>query len=67
MAHPAFEIVQQPDKTFDVILTAADGRLKTVGGFGSEHEATAWIVQTERALYDADPRLRIQTRDKGHS
>lgn len=67
MAHPTFQIVPQPNCTFNINMTAADGRLKTISGFSSEHEAAAWIVQTERAFYDADPRLRIVPRDKDHS
>ena len=64
MASPLFQIVQQRDHTFSVNLTKADGRLNTIAGFGSEHEAAAWIVQTERLLQGTDPRFRLPSRDK---
>lgn len=66
MTSPRFQIVQQRDHTFSVNLTTADGRLKTIAGFGSEHEAAAWIVQTERMLQQTDPRFRLPSRDKSH-
>lgn len=67
MAHPTFQIVPQPNHTFSVNLTTLGGRLKAIAGFDSEHEAAAWIVQTERTLHDANPRFRILSRDKGYN
>lgn len=66
MTIPVFQVVEQPNHSFNVNLTAADGRLKTIPGFSSEHEAAAWIVQTERMLQGAEPRFRSAPRDKGH-
>jgi hypothetical protein len=50
MAHPVFRLIPESDDTFSVSLKTPDGRLKTIPGFGSEHEARAWIVQTQRLL-----------------
>jgi hypothetical protein len=36
------------DGSFSVEMTTAGGQLRTIPGFRSEHEAAAWIVQTER-------------------
>jgi hypothetical protein len=66
MTSPRFQIVQQRDHTFNVNLTKEDGRLKTIAGFGSEHEAAAWVVQTERMLQQTDPRFRVPSREKSH-
>jgi hypothetical protein len=66
MTSPGFQIVQQPDNSFNVQLTTAHGRLKTIPGFSSEHEAAAWIVQTQRMLQGTDPRFHLPPRDKSH-
>ena len=65
MAAPLFQVIRLPNRSFSVALTSADGRRKTVTGFESEHEAAAWIVQTERILQENDPRFRLPPRDKG--
>ncbi len=67
MTSPRFQVVPQPNNTFSVNLTTADGQLKTMAGFASEHEAAAWIVQTERMLQGTDPRFRLPPRDKARS
>jgi hypothetical protein len=66
MANPLFRVVPQSNHSFNVDLTTEDGRRKTLTGFSSEHEATAWIVQTERVLQGTDPRFRLPPRDKRH-
>jgi hypothetical protein len=66
MASPWFQVTRQPNHSFNVNLTTADGHLKTIPGFSSEHEAAAWIVQTERMLKDTDPRFRQPPRSKRH-
>jgi hypothetical protein len=66
MASPLFQVTQQRDHSFNVNLTTADGRIKLIPGFGSKHEAAAWIVQTERLLQGTDPRFHLPPRDKGH-
>jgi hypothetical protein len=66
MASPLFQVARQPNHSFNVKLTTTDGRLKIIAGFGSKHEAAAWIVQTERMLQDTDPRFRLPPRNKGH-
>ena len=67
MASPRFQVARQPNHSFNVNLTTADGRLKTIPGFGSEHEAAAWIVQTERMLQDTDPALPPATQEQRSS
>jgi hypothetical protein len=56
MAVPTFKLVRQADHSFSVNLKTAEGRLKTIDGFDSEHEANAWIEQTKRMFYETDPR-----------
>jgi len=53
MAFPTFKVVEQRDHTFNVMLTR-EGRLKTITGFGSKHEAAAWVVQAGRMFQEAD-------------
>ena len=50
MTHPVFRLIWESDHTFSVSLKTPQGRLKTIPGFASEHEARAWIVQTQRLL-----------------
>ena len=64
MATPVFQVIPQRNHSFNVDLTTADGRRKTMTGFVSEHEAAAWIVQTTRILQEIDPRFRLPPRDK---
>ena len=63
MASPVFEVVPQRNRTFNVDLTTADGRIKTMTDFGSEHEATAWAIQTMRVLQEVGPWFPLPTRD----
>jgi hypothetical protein len=63
MAIATFQVSPQGDGSFNVELTTAGGQLRTIPGFGSEHEAAAWIVQTQRLLQRTDPRTNTPTRD----
>jgi hypothetical protein len=45
MAIATFQISPQNDDSFNVEMTTAGDLLRTIPGFGSEHEAKAWIVQ----------------------
>ncbi|HEY1936202.1 MAG TPA: hypothetical protein VGG99_29700 [Acetobacteraceae bacterium] len=65
MALPLFQVIRQPKGSYSVDMTTPDGRRKTVSGFATEHEATAWVVQMERAMQENDPRFRLPPRDKG--
>jgi hypothetical protein len=47
---PTFQLSPQGDGSFNVAMTKPGGQLRTIPGFGSEHEASAWIIQTERLL-----------------
>ena len=62
MAVPTFNLVRQLDRSFSVSLKTAEGGLKTIDGFDSEHEAQAWVVQTKRMFYEIDPRSRPPSR-----
>ena len=63
MATATFQISPQSDGSFNVAMTTAGGQLRTITGFGSEHEAAAWVVQTQRLLQQSDPRAPTQSRD----
>jgi hypothetical protein len=63
MVCATFQVSPWSDGSFDVEMTTAGGQLRTIPGFGSEHEAAAWIVQTGRLLQQADPRLHTPSRD----
>jgi hypothetical protein len=63
MAIAIFQIAPQNDGSFTVEMTKAGGQLRTIPGFGSEHEAAAWIVQTQRLLQKTDPRFHTPPRD----
>jgi hypothetical protein len=65
-ALPVFKVVLHPNNACSVNMTMANGHLKTIDGFGSEHEASAWIVQTERMFFAADPRLHPAHREGSH-
>jgi hypothetical protein len=62
MAVPTFKLLRQLDRSFSVSLKTAEGRLRTIDGFDSEHEAQAWVVQTQRMFYEIDPRTRPPSR-----
>ncbi len=62
MTVPTFKLVPQPDHSFSVSLKTAEGCLKSIDGFGSEHEAQAWVVQTKRIFYEIDPRSHPPSR-----
>ena len=66
MASPRFQVARQPNHSFNVNLTTVDGRIKIIPGFGSKHEAAAWIVQTQRMLQGTDPRFHLPPRDQSH-
>jgi hypothetical protein len=63
MAIATFQLSPQGDGSFNVEMTTAGGQFRTIPGFGSEHEAAAWIVQTQRLLQQADPRFNTPPRD----
>jgi hypothetical protein len=63
MAIATFQLSPQGDGSFNVAMTTAGGQLRTITDFGSEREAAAWVVQTQRLLLQADPRLHPPNRD----
>jgi hypothetical protein len=63
MATATFRIAPQNDGSLSVEMTTAGGQIRTIRDFVSEHEATAWIVQTQRLLQQTDPRFHAPPRD----
>ena len=55
MAETSYRIVRRTARSFDVEMEKPDGHHTTVTGFGSEHEADAWIVQAKRMIRAAGP------------
>jgi hypothetical protein len=63
MAIATFHMAPQNDGSVSVEMTTAGGQIRTIPGFGSEHEAAAWIVQTRRLLQRTDPRFHTPPRE----
>jgi hypothetical protein len=55
MVDTAYRVVPRSKHRFDVEMAKPNGRRKMIEGFGSEHEANAWIVQTQRMIRAASP------------
>ncbi len=54
-SNTTYSIIAKQDRTFHVIMDSGGGA-KAVTGFGSEHEATAWIEQTKRMRQMSHPK-----------
>jgi hypothetical protein len=63
MAIATFQLSPQGDGSFNVEMTTAGGQFRTIPGFSCEREAAAWIVQTQRLLQQANPRVNTPPRD----
>jgi hypothetical protein len=50
-----YRVVPRSKRRFDVEMAKPDGHRKIIEGFGSEHEASAWIVQTQRMIRATGP------------
>jgi hypothetical protein len=50
---------------FDVEIAGPAGKARTVPGFGSEHEADAWIIQAQRLVHAASPWEPVPSRKSG--
>ena len=50
-----YRVVPRSKRRFDVEMAKPDGHRKMIEGFGSEHEASAWIVQTQRMMRAVGP------------
>jgi hypothetical protein len=59
------QAIPSKDGKFTAHLRTPSGSLRLVPGFGSEHEALAWMVQATKLLYASDRRLTVPTRDTG--
>jgi len=55
MVDISYRVVPRSKRRFDVEMAKPDGHRKMIEGFASEHEASAWIVQTQRMIRAAGP------------
>jgi hypothetical protein len=55
MVEISYRVVPRSKRRFDVEMAKPDGHRRMIEGFGSEHEASAWIVQTQRMIRAAGP------------
>jgi hypothetical protein len=55
MAKTTYRVVSRRNAGFDVEIAGPTGKPRTVPGFGSEHEANAWIIQAQRMVHAAHP------------
>jgi hypothetical protein len=55
MVDISYRVVPRAKHRFDVEMARPNGRPKIIEGFGSEHEANAWIVQTQRMIRATGP------------
>jgi hypothetical protein len=65
MVDTTYHVVPGATGEFDVQMVRPNGQVKTATGFGSEHEATAWIVQAKRMKRDAAPWTPLVPRKPG--
>jgi hypothetical protein len=65
MVETVFLVVPGAVGGFDVQMFKPTGRVTTAPGFGSEHEANAWIVQAKRMKRDAAPWTPLVPRKSG--
>lgn len=65
MVDTVYRVVPGSAGDFDVQMVRPDGQTKTATAFGSEHEATAWIVQAKRMKRDASPWSPLVPRKPG--
>jgi hypothetical protein len=65
MAEISYRVIPGAAGGFDVQMGKPDGPSKTATGFGSEHEADAWIIQTKRMKRDAAPWTPLAPRKSG--
>jgi hypothetical protein len=55
MVDTSYRVIPRAKHRFDVEMAKPSGSRKTIEGFGSEHEANAWIVQAQRMIRAASP------------
>jgi hypothetical protein len=54
MVDTSYRVIPRAKHRFDVEMARPGGSRKTIEGFVSEHEANAWIVQTQRMIRAAN-------------
>lgn len=64
MTEATYQVVRRSGNSFDVEMGKPNGDRAMVPGFGSEHEATAWIVQAQRMVRAAGPWKPLAPRDR---
>jgi hypothetical protein len=64
MVDTSYHVTPGAGDGFDVHMTKPGGQVKTATGFGSEHEAQAWIIQTKRMMRDAAPWIPLVPRKR---
>jgi hypothetical protein len=65
MVEISYRVIPGAAGGFDVQMGKPNGPSKTATGFGSEHEADAWIIQTKRMKRDAAPWTPLAPRKSG--
>jgi hypothetical protein len=66
MEQTIYRIVsKRGSSSFDVEIAGPNGKSRTVPGFGSEHEANAWIIQAKRLVHAASPWEPVPSRKSG--
>jgi hypothetical protein len=50
MIDTSYRVIPRAKHRFDVEMARPGGSPKTIEGFATEHEANAWIVQTQRMI-----------------
>ncbi len=55
MVDTSYRVIPRAKHRFDVEMAKPSGSRTTIEGFASEHEANAWIVQTQRMIRAANP------------
>jgi hypothetical protein len=58
-------VTRRGSATCDVEIAGQDGKARIVPGFGSEHEANAWIIQAKRLVHAASPWEPVPSRKSG--
>jgi hypothetical protein len=57
-----YRVIPRAKRRFDVEMAKSNGTRTVIEGFASEHEANAWIVQTQRMIRAASPWLPLAPR-----
>ena len=67
MADISYRVIPRAKHRFDVEMAKSNGTRKVIEGFASEHEANAWIVQTQRMIRAASPWISLAPRKESNA